>query len=231
MAHKPKILVVEDNAAELQQLDVTLKAMGAAPKCLASSKKAAELLNKEKFDGAFLDWDTPDLNGEQLTKLIRSSKSNAKIPIAMITERSDTRSIARGFEIGVTFFLSKPVGQKELTRLLNVSRGAMLEERRRYVRVPVAVPVHCAWTGKKIVAKSVDVSAGGLLLALAEGPAAGTEMDVEFNLPGVAARFQLKAEVVRAAAGRVGTRFLRVAAEDRERLKSYADRHLGPVAG
>jgi CheY-like chemotaxis protein len=230
MAPKPKILVVEDDTAALRQLEATLKAMGAAPKCLASSKKAAELLNKEKFDGAFLDWDTPELNGEQLTKLIRHSKSNAKIPIAMITEHTDTKSIAQGFQMGVTFFLSKPIGQKELGRLLNASRGAMLEERRRYARVPLAVPVHCIWGDKKITAKTIDISAGGLLLALGNPPAAGTEVTVDFTLAGLPP-FSLKAEVVRASGSQCALKFARMTAEQRDALKSFAERHLARLPG
>ena len=230
MTHKPKILVVEDDTAALRQLEATLKAMGAAPKCFASSKKAAELLNKEKFDGAFLDWDTPELSGEQLTKLIRHSKSNAKIPIAMITEHTDTRSIAQGFQMGVTFFLSKPIGQKELGRLLNASRGAMLEERRRYARVPLSVPVHCLWGEKKITAKTIDVSAGGLLLALGNAPAAGTEVSVDFTLAGLPP-FNLKAEVAHASGSQCGLKFARVTPEQRDALKSFVDRHLARQPG
>lgn len=230
MAHKPKILVVEDDAEALRQLEAALKAMGASPKCLESSKRAAELLNKEKFDGAFLDWDTPELNGEQLTKLIRNSKSNAKIPIAMITEHTDTRAIARGFQNGVTFFLSKPVGQTELGRLLNASRGAMLEERRRYARVPLSVPVHCLWGEKRITAKTVDVSAGGLLLALANPPAAGTELSVNFTLAGLPP-FAVQAEVTRASAAQCGLKFLRVTAAQRDSLKKFIDRHLARLPG
>jgi len=226
MAHKPRILVVEDDAAALRQLEAALKAMGAQPRCLASSREAAALLNKEKFDGAFLDWDTAELKGEELTQMIRRSKSNAKMPIAMITEHSDTRSIAQGFKVGVTFFLSKPIGPKELTRLLNASRGAMLEERRRYARVPVSVPVICVWGDKRITAKTVDVSAGGLLATMGNPPPVGTEVSVDFKLP-VAGEFSFQGEVVRSSGTQLGLKFARVSAEQRSLLKIFADRHLG----
>lgn len=229
MAHKPRILVVEDDASILRQLETTLKTMGASPRCLESSTKAAELINKEKFDGAFLDWDTPELNGEQLTKLIRNSKSNSKIPIAMITERHDTHSIANGFKLGVTFFLSKPVGVKELGRLLNASRGAMLDERRRYGRIPLRVPVLVTWSDKRVTAQSVDVSAGGLLLSMSQQPPPGTEIEVSFALPGTS-RFQLKAEVVRTDALQVAVKFTRVSTEQREEMRDFIDRYLSQTS-
>lgn len=226
MAHKPKILVVENDAPTLRQLETTLKTMGADPRCLGSSKKAAELISKDKFDGAFLDWDTPDLNGEQLTKLIRNSKSNARMPIAMLTERSDTHSIAQGFKVGVTFFLSKPVGAKELTRLLNASRGAMLEERRRYGRIPLQVPVICVWEEKRITGQTQDVSTTGMLVALAPAPPLKTDVSLDFTLPHTRAPISLKGVVVRAGP-QVGVKFTKISAEQRDLLKTFVDRQLG----
>lgn len=229
MAHKPRILVVENDVPTLKQIEMTLKTMGADPRCFPSSKKAAEAITKEKFDGAFLDWDLPEVSGEELTQRIRESKSNAKMPIAMITERHDTRSIAQGFKLGVTFFLSKPIGPTELGRLLNAARGAMLEERRRYARVPTRIPVLCAWEEKKIKGQSVDVSAGGLLVALAPAPAQGSEVAVEFTLPRSPKPLSLKATVVRVAGGQVGLSFVKVTAEQRDLLKTFVERQINPL--
>ena len=207
MMHRPKILVVEKDPPTLRQLEATLKTMGADPRCLASSKKAAELVGKEKFDGAFLDWDTPEMSGEELTKRIRASRSNSKIPIAMFTERKDTHSITQGFKLGVTFYLAKPAGVKELERLLTASRGAMLDERRRYQRAPLKAPVVCAWDDKKVHGQAVDVSIGGILATMAPPPPMGTDVTVEFALPRIQAPFSLKATVVRSGQ-QVGMKFL-----------------------
>lgn len=231
MAHKPKILVVENDAATLRQLETSLKTMGAEPRCLASAVKAAEAINKEKFDGAFLDWDTPELNGEGLTQRIRASRSNGKIPIAMITERSDARSITVGFKVGVNFFLSKPIGQTELSRLLNATRGSMLEERRRYLRVPFKNPVACASGEKKGSGQGVNLSITGLLVALAPGPAVGTEVTLEFSLPG-GQKLALAAVVARLGpGGQVGLKFVKPNPEQRELLKAYVDRHMSLSGG
>ena len=231
MTHKPKILVVEDDPAILRQLETTLKTMGAEPVCFTSSRKAAQLIGKQKFDGAFLDWDTPELKGGELTQMIRRSKSNAKMPIAMITEHTDTRAISQGFKLGVTFFLSKPVGPKELGRLLNASRGAMLEERRRYQRAMVKVPVECAWEEKRIKGQSEDLSASGVMVALPQAPEVGKEVTVEFTLPG-AGTFSFKATVVRTAPGpKVGVHFGKVPREERDALKNFVERHMSRRLG
>lgn len=229
MAYKPRILVVEDDKATLRQLQAILHAMGAAPHCVETSREAAQILNKEKFDGVFLNWDMPELDGETLTRMIRGSKSNANVPVAMLTGSQDTKAIARGFKVGVTFFLSKPVGPKELSRLLNASRGAMLAERRKYERVPARIRVHCTWGEKKVVTESLDISASGMRLSLAPPPKVGEILTVEFSLPRSQEIFSLKAEVARVASeNQVGVKFFRLTTTQRQQLEAFASQAKPP---
>jgi DNA-binding response OmpR family regulator len=222
---KPKILVVDKDAATLRLFEATLRAMGAAPRCLASGKQASEVINRDKFDGVFLDWDEGDLDGPELTQRIRRSKSNRGIPVAMLTRQRDTRAIADGFKAGVTFYLQKPVGEKELTRLLNASRGAMLEERRRYQRAPATGPVFCSWEKKQVKGQGVNLSSLGLLATLSPRPEVGAGVEVEFTLPKSSQTLTLNGAVVRhGPGGQVGIRFARVAQEDAARLKAYVEK-------
>jgi len=222
---KPKILVVEPDAATLRLFDATLRAMGASPRCLADGRQASEAINREKFDGVFLDWDGGPVDGAELTQRIRRSKSNKGIPVAMLTGRRDTRAIADGFKAGATFYLQKPVGEKELMRLLNASRGAMLEERRRYQRAPVAAPVLCLWEKRQVKGQGVNVSSLGLLATLSPRPEVGTSVEVEFTLPKSSQTLTLDGRVVRhGPSGQAGIQFARVAAEDAERLKAYVEK-------
>lgn len=233
MAYKLKILVVENEATTLRQLEAALKALGAEPHCFGKSPEAAKQLNKEKFDGAFLSWDLPEVSGEQLTKLLRNSRSNAKIPIAMLTAHTDSKALGVGFKAGVTFFLSKPVGPKELGRLLGATRGAMQEERLRYQRVPLKAPVVVAWEDKKVTGQGVDLSVGGVLVALEPesgkpAPGAGTEVTVEMTLGRAQGPLSLKGTVARVSPDQqAGIKFFRLTAEQKEALKSYVDRHVG----
>lgn len=225
MGEKTRILVVEPDAALLRQLEAAIKLVGAEPTCLSSGRDAAIIANKKKFEGAFIDWDTPEFGGEQLTKMIRRSKSNSTIPIAMLTSNADTKAIAAGFKAGATFFLAKPFGAQEITRLLNVSRGAMLEERRRYLRVPVKMGVLCKWGGKTLTGHSVDISASGLLMTLAPPPEMGAKLALEFELPRSRKAIEVDAEVTRVDAGHhIAVRFLKLTPEQREEIMKYTSR-------
>jgi hypothetical protein len=167
-----------------------------------------------------------------LTQRIRRSPSNAKIPVAMLSARADQGDIARGFKAGATFFLAKPFGANELERLLNATRGAMLEDRRRYQRVPTNIPTLCEWGrkrgAKRIAGRSINVSSNGLLLKLTPAPEAGVAVSVELLLPGQQKALVLKGVVTRSGPGdHVAVRFVYLAKEQRERLENFVSSHPG----
>jgi putative nucleotidyltransferase with HDIG domain len=73
----------------------------------------------------------------------------------------------------------------------------MLDEKRRAARVPFHAIVNCVKDGRQYRLKAVNLSQGGLLLEKDRGMPLGKEIGVEFELPHVARRLKLKAEVIR----------------------------------
>lgn len=226
MPFKPKILVVESDERTRLLVETTLERMGAVPQGFSSGQEGAQVLEHEKFDGAFVDWDNLDLPGEDLARRIRRSPSNAQIPIAMFTASTDTRIIAEAFKAGVTLFLSKPFGPRELERLLNTCRGTMMEERRRYQRVALSVPVICEWGKKRgfkrITGRTVNVSNSGMLMRLHPPPDMGTAVVSELILPNSRQPLKLEGTVVRAGASRqVAVQFAHLTPAQRDLLEDY----------
>ena len=230
MAFRPKILVVEDDPTLQRLMETTMRHMGAEPRCIGAERDATSMVETEKLDGAFVDWDNHGLNPEELTQRIRRSKSNSKIPVAMLSARTDQRDIARGFKAGATFFLAKPFGTNEIERLLNASRGTMLEDRRRYQRVPLQVPTLCDWgqkrQAKRITGRSLNVSSSGLLLKISPQPEAGVAVSVELLLPGQQKSLVLKGIVARSGpSDHIAIRFVYLAREQQERLENFVSSH------
>jgi DNA-binding response OmpR family regulator len=230
MAFRPRILIVEDDPALRRLLETTLVHMGTEPRCVRAGREAVSHVDKDKFDGVFVDWDNQGFNPEELTQHIRRSPSNSKIPVAMLSARTDQGDIARGFKAGATFFLAKPFGANELERLLNATRGAMLEDRRRYQRVPVSIPTLCEWGRKRgvkrVAGRSINLSSSGLLMKLAPAPEAGVAVSVELLLPGQQKGLVLKGMVTRAGpSDHVAVRFVYLAREQQERLENFVSSH------
>ena len=238
MHFKPKILVVEDDQAMLQLLGEVLGQMGAEPHLVASSAHAAELVEREKFDGVFLDLLMPELDGLELARRIRASKSNATVPLVMITGSPEPTAMTNSFQAGINFFLHKPVTAQQLGKLLNAARGLMLEERRRYQRAPVALLMRCRWQAEagaaaaahQVTGQSINLSASGALLDLPELAPVGAPVRVEFSIPGHPQGLSLAGRVVRHNSARsLGVRF-ETDDSTRRRLTEFVDKTLAALS-
>jgi CheY-like chemotaxis protein len=227
---KPRVLVIENDPSLSQLIARTLTLMETDPCCVAAGAEGASLIDTEKFDGAFLDWDNDPLNSEQLIRLIRHSKSNSRIPIAIFSSQAVIPDLAKGLGAGATFFLPKPFGANELERLLNACRGTMLQERRRYQRVPLSVPTLCQWGHKRghrsVTGRSVNISSSGLLIKLSPQPERGTAVVIELRLPGRETDLRLRGIVVRSTlAEQVAVQIVQAGEAERELLETFVITH------
>src|SRR5713226_10099785 len=76
-----KLLVVEDNLANLELMTEVFTSLKADVRPISDSERAVGVVNQEKFDGIFLDLEMPNLNGFDLARLIRMSSWNKSTPI------------------------------------------------------------------------------------------------------------------------------------------------------
>jgi len=231
MDFKAKILVVEKHQETLRLLEETLGRMGAELHCLDSSRSAAELINQAKFDAFFLDLDLPEMDGCELAERIRWSRSNSRCPIVMITDNPAPAALRRCFRAGVNFFLEKPVTPQQLETLLNATRGIMAQERRRYQRAPVRVPVHCRWEIQSlpqvVTGESLDVSASGMRLQLGLTPSPGGVIQIHFRLPGDPHPYNVTARLARIGPGQeFALTFVGLTREQRQRLMDFSGKVL-----
>ena len=128
---------------------------------LSDSEEAAGIVNREKFDGIFLDLEMPNLNGFDLARLVRKSSWNKSTPIIIVTGRDERQTMQQAFALGATFFLQKPVDRQKLNNLFRTVRGGMLENRRRYTRVPLQTEVTCVVGSRRLQGMSWNLSQGG----------------------------------------------------------------------
>lgn len=216
------IMVVDDEPPVLSIMKSLLEPLGCSVVALSDSREAVHMVEKQKLDGVFLDAAMPHVDGFQLTEQIRHSKSNSRIPIVMLTGRDDAETMRRGFKAGISFFLGKPVTKERLEKLFMVMRGPILTEKRRYARLPFHTTVTCEWGKKSVRLDSRNISVGGMLLEPIAGLEAGTEFDLEFNLPQVQDLLRVRAQVVRADAhDGIGVLFLNLSSQDREVIEQY----------
>jgi CheY-like chemotaxis protein len=217
-----KLLVVDDEPAVLKTIKNVLQSLGYEVLALADSREAAERVNRQKFDGAFLDARMPHLDGFALTRHIRGSLTNSSIPIFMLTAYDDVDTMRAGFRAGITFFLSKPPELRQLQGILKHMHAAMLKEKRSYARLPLRTVVSCRTGELQFTAASVNIGEGGMLLETSGGLQEGQEVELRFSLPEMQAGLNPRARVVRKEpSDRIAVQFTQLAPEERKAIQAY----------
>ncbi|MHC1729078.1 MAG: two-component system response regulator CreB [Syntrophobacteraceae bacterium] len=108
---KPRILIVEDEPAIVDNIQYALETEGFSTVCLSSGGPALSLLAGEAVDLIVLDIGLPDLNGIELCKEIRKHYST---PVIFLTARADELDRVVGLEIGADDYVVKPFSPREL---------------------------------------------------------------------------------------------------------------------
>lgn len=107
----PRILVVEDNQTAAESLVLFLEDAGFATVTAADGASALAALDEDIISLVLLDLNLPDLDGLEVCRRMRTQ---AEIPIVMLTARSSEEDIVTGLECGAQDYISKPFKSREL---------------------------------------------------------------------------------------------------------------------
>ena len=72
-------------------------------------KAAFDILDHNKIDLLFLDWNMPELNGIELVKILRMMDKYRDLPILMVTAEAAKYNVLEAVKEGVTDYIVKPV--------------------------------------------------------------------------------------------------------------------------
>ena len=222
-----KALVVEADPRSSDLMVEALKSFHMEPRFTSDSEEALALINREKYDGIFLELMMPKLDGFELSRQIRQSLWNPSTPIIIITAREEKQTVTRAFEAGATFFLQKPLDKEKLLNLVKSIRGAMLEERRRTMRVPIYTDV--TWTSGDHTAsgRSYNLCRGGMLFQGDDFLRKGSTVQLSFYLPGKKHAIGAEGIVVHTDdQQRAGIGFVKVGQEDQAQIRDFIAGHV-----
>ena len=124
--NKPVALIVDDEPAIRELLNLTLTRMDVDCVLAGSLEEARKLLRSQAVDLCLTDMKLPDGNGLDLVSHIQQHL--AQVPVAVITAHGNVESAVQALKNGAFDFVSKPVDLNALRNL--VSTALKLRERR-----------------------------------------------------------------------------------------------------
>lgn len=126
MTKPARVLIVEDEPHIRELVCLHLGLEGYACDATGEGPDALQRTKSKRYDLLVLDLMIPGLDGLSLCRAVRNGRSNADVPILMLTARREESDKVVGLESGADDYLTKPFGVREL-----VARARALLRRRR----------------------------------------------------------------------------------------------------
>jgi DNA-binding response OmpR family regulator len=116
---KKQILIVDDEVSILVPLKFLLEKNNFSIVVAQSGKDALDQIRSEKPDLILLDIMLPDLDGYEIFQLIRENREWDDIKVIYLTARNRDLDIAKGLNLGVDAYITKPFSNAKLLERIN----------------------------------------------------------------------------------------------------------------
>ena len=178
------VMVVDEELPVLNLAKACLEPLGCEVVEEPNHREAAWAAQARKLHLVLLGERIEHFDRIELTNVIRRSRANRSVPIVMLAAEHDTKTVRRGIQEGIHFFLAKPLTQERIVQFFRAMRSAMWEDRRRFPRLPLRVTATCRSCAGTLEVPTSNISAGGLLLEPVEGLTRCQEIELQLPLPG-----------------------------------------------
>lgn len=172
LAGEPLVLIVEDEPAQREVLAYNLRAEGFEVVTATAGDEALQLVVETPPDVIVLDWMLPNVSGIEVCRQLKTAPATSKIPIIMLSARSEDTDKIRGLETGADDYMVKPYSVAELLARLRTQlrrvRPSTVGERLEYEDIMVDLTAHRVYRGGN--ALSLGPTEFRLLTTLMERP-------------------------------------------------------------
>lgn len=108
------ILVVEDEEDLAELVAFNLRQSGYTVTTAGTGDEALRQVHREPPDLVVLDLMLPDISGTEVCRRLRAAPQTQRIPVLMLTARSEEVDRVLGFEVGADDYVPKPFSPREL---------------------------------------------------------------------------------------------------------------------
>ena len=128
-----KILIVDDSKTTQMLVIQALRSLpGAEFLSAGNGREALAILGMAEVDLVVSDVNMPEMDGIELVREVRRTKSAAELPILLVTAKADDRAMGEGMALGANACVLKPLSRQELVtvaqRLLDGKTSYVAQE-------------------------------------------------------------------------------------------------------
>ena len=117
----PIVLIVQDDTAERQRLAEYIARFGCGALEAQTGQEALEILFRNSVDLVLMDVKLPDMDGFDVTRILKSQPSLEALPIVLMSDRLDRNRFAFGIQSGASDVMGKPIVlEKIVTRMWDI---------------------------------------------------------------------------------------------------------------
>jgi diguanylate cyclase (GGDEF)-like protein len=125
-----RVLIADDEPDARHGLELAVRSLGHFCAVARDGLEAWEMHQADPADVILADWNMPELDGIGLCQRVRLDPRPAYVHFIFVTGKSDKLHFIEGMHAGADDYITKPVDLDELDARLEVSRRAVLIQRR-----------------------------------------------------------------------------------------------------
>jgi CheY-like chemotaxis protein len=118
-----KVLIVDDEEVIRKFLRIHLSKLGYEVKEAADGEQAIEQLGKDNFDLLICDILMPKKDGWEVIKEAKSDPKTRNIPVIILTVKNEGSDMAKGYDLGANYYMTKPFNKAQLLYGLQLMFG------------------------------------------------------------------------------------------------------------
>jgi DNA-binding response OmpR family regulator len=123
------VLVVDDDDVIRQLIGINLELEGFDVDMAADGEEALERIAASLPDVVTLDVMMPRLDGLEVASRLRADPRTAAVKVVLVSARAQARDLARGRELGVDGYVTKPFEPEELIEVVRRLAGRVGHDR------------------------------------------------------------------------------------------------------
>ena len=109
-----KVLIIDDSPISQKAIGRFIEKIGIHVEYVGDASSALKLINNGGYDLVFVDFHLPDIDGAQLTRIIKGSLGQASPTIIAVTSDDSVETTRMFFETGAAQVMTKPPSKSDI---------------------------------------------------------------------------------------------------------------------